>query len=197
MSAQAHTLPRPRSRAVRGQDRPVSWLPRRLRKLVLVVHVAVSVAWLGLSLGLLTLGATALLTSDATLRRSAYLAMNVFGEVLVLPVSLTAFASGLVLALGTKWGLTRHWWVLVKFVLTAVPVVLTIFSLRPGLAAVAEAAVTMSDAELIAEGVGPDGINMVVAPSVASTMYLTSTALSILKPWGRTPWARRRAAARG
>lgn len=187
------------ARAVPTASRRASWLPQPLRKAVLVVHVAASVSWLGLSLGLLTLAATAVTTSDPALVRGSYLAAGRFGEVLFAPVSVIAFATGVVLALGTKWGLVRHWWVLAKFVLTLVPLILTFLSLRPGLAVLAEAANTMTDADLASFANSADAINMVVAPSVASTMYLSSTILSVTKPWGRTRWGRqpRRAAAKG
>jgi hypothetical protein len=192
MSAQTTARPAP-SRFATG--RTVTFrLPQPLRKAVLVLHVASSVAWLGLSLGLLALAATGLTTSDPQLERSVYLGANVLGQILVGPISLTAFTTGVVLALGTKWGLVQHKWVLVKFVLTAVPVVLTFISLRPGLSALAASAASATDAELIAQAPTEDAINMVVAPSVATTMYLTSTILSVTKPWGRTPWGRRQTA---
>lgn len=196
MTAQTATVS---ARAVPSATRRASWLPQPLRKAILVVHVAASVGWLGLSLGLLTLAATAVTTSDPALLRGSYLAAGRFGEVLFAPVSLTAFTTGVVLALGTKWGLVRHWWVLAKFVLTLVPVILTFLSLRPSLAMVAEAASTMTDAALAGFANSADAINLVVAPSVASTMYLTSTILSVVKPWGRTPWSRqpRRATTKG
>jgi hypothetical protein len=36
----------------------------------------------------------------------------------IVPLALAALLSGLVMALGTKWGLFRHWWVLISFLLT-------------------------------------------------------------------------------
>src|SRR5439155_592367 len=47
-------------------------------------------------------------------------------------LGLVAAATGIVLGLGTKWGLVRYWWVLVKEVIV-VPVVLTdLFVVAPG-----------------------------------------------------------------
>ena len=50
--------------------------------------------------------------------RSAYLSMEVIGWFVVVPFGLATLAAGLVESLGTPWGLFRHWWVLVKFLLT-------------------------------------------------------------------------------
>ncbi|MFC9478120.1 DUF2269 domain-containing protein [Streptomyces griseus] len=147
-------------------------LKRPVRRGVLVAHVAVSVSWLGLTVGLLTLGLTAFLTGDPATASAATRAMKVFGDWLVVPVALLSLVSGLVLALGTPWGLARHRWVWIKFWLTLITTGLSIFSLRPGIdAAVADEVVD---------------INLVIAPSVATATYLFITAISVLKPWGLT-----------
>ncbi|MFE1479556.1 DUF2269 domain-containing protein [Streptomyces fimicarius] len=152
-------------------------LKRPVRRGVLVAHVAVSVSWLGLTVGLLTLGLTAFLTGDPATASAATRAMKVFGDWLVVPVALLSLVSGLVLALGTPWGLARHRWVWIKFWLTLITTGLSIFSLRPGIdAAVADEVVD---------------INLVIAPSVATATYLFITAISVLKPRGLTRRGRR------
>ncbi|MFE5240544.1 MULTISPECIES: DUF2269 domain-containing protein [unclassified Streptomyces] len=152
-------------------------LKRPVRRGVLVAHVAVSVSWLGLTLGLLALGLTAFLTEDATTAQAATRAMKVFGDWLVVPVALGSLLSGLVLALGTPWGLARHRWVWTKFWLTLTTAGLSVFSLRPG---IDEAAAR-----------GAADIDLVIAPSVATATYLFVTAISVLKPWGPTRRGRR------
>ncbi|MFD9600124.1 DUF2269 domain-containing protein [Streptomyces sp. NPDC056708] len=152
-------------------------LKRSARRSLLVAHVAVSVSWLGLTVGLLTLGITAFLTGDPATAQAATRAMKIFGDWLVIPVALLSLLSGLVLALRTPWGLARHRWVWTKFWLTLVTAALSIFSLRPG---INEAAAR-----------GAVGINLVVAPSVATATYLFITAVSVLKPWGLTQRGRR------
>ncbi|MCX2179133.1 DUF2269 domain-containing protein [Streptomyces sp. SKN60] len=147
-------------------------LQRPVRRALLVVHVAVSVAWLGLSLGLLTLGLTAYTTQDPSLTQAAYRAMKVFADWLLAPVALVTFGSGLVLSLGTPWGLARHRWVWIKFWLTLATAAATIFALRPEIAHAAAAGV-------------PDS-SLVGAPVVSTTAYLFMTAISVLKPWGLT-----------
>ncbi|AXE79005.1 DUF2269 domain-containing protein [Streptomyces atratus] len=152
-------------------------LKRSARRSLLVAHVAVSVSWLGLTVGLLTLGITAFLTGDPTAAQAATRAMKIFGDWLVVPVALLSLLSGLVLALGTPWGLARHRWVWTKFWLTLITAALSIFSLRPG---INEAATR-----------GAVDIDLVVAPSVATATYLFITAVSVLKPWGLTRHGRR------
>lgn len=152
-------------------------LKRPVRRGILVAHVAVSVSWLGLTVGLLTLGITAFVSGDPATAEAATRSMKTFGDWLVVPVALLSLVSGLVLSLGTPWGLARHRWVWTKFWLTLVTTGLSIFSLRPGINAAA------------ADGVAD--IDLVIAPSVATATYLFITAISVLKPWGLTRRGRR------
>ncbi len=50
----------------------MTWMPRRLRKLVLTVHVVISVGWIGIEAGLLALGLTGLYTRNPEVLRAAY-----------------------------------------------------------------------------------------------------------------------------
>jgi hypothetical protein len=152
-------------------------LKRSARRSLLVAHVAVSVSWLGLTVGLLTLAIAAFFTGDPTTAQAATRAMKIFGDWLIMPVALFSLLSGLVLALRTPWGLARHRWVWTKFWLTLITVALSVFSLRPGIDQAAAR--------------GTVDIDLVVAPSVATATYLFVTAISVLKPWGRMRRGRR------
>lgn len=79
----------------------VKQLKRPARRTLLVTHVATSVSWLGLTLGLLTLGVTAFLTNDATTTQAAYRAMKILADWLIIPIALLALISGVLLSLGT------------------------------------------------------------------------------------------------
>jgi uncharacterized membrane protein len=142
-----------------------------------VVHVAISVAWLGLSMGLLALGITAWTTGDPSLTEASYRAMKVFADWLLAPVAAATLVSGLVLSLGTPWGLAHHRWVWTKFWLTLATTAATVIALRPEIEHAAAAGV-------------PD-FSLVAAPTVSTTAYLFMTAVSVLKPWGLTRRARR------
>lgn len=156
-------------------------LSRRARRAVLVVHVAVSVGWLGLTLGLLALSITGYTASPDT-AAAAYRSMKIFGDWLILPMALGSLVSGLVLALGTAWGLARHHWVYVKFWLTLITVLLSVFALRPGINRLAAQA---------AAGTPTPDVGLLIAPAVATATYFFLTAISVLKPWGPTRRGRR------
>ncbi|SCF62183.1 hypothetical protein GA0115259_100257 [Streptomyces sp. MnatMP-M17] len=155
----------------------VKHLKRPVRRALLVVHVATSVSWLGLTIGLLTLGVTAFRTSDPAITQTAYQAMKILVDWPIIPVALLALISGLVLSLGTPWGLARYRWVWIKFWLTLITFGAKVFALRPGIHTAA------------ATGI-PDS-SLVAAPTVATSAYLLMTAISVLKPWGLTRRGRR------
>jgi hypothetical protein len=156
-------------------------LPRPTRRAFLVAHVTVSVGWLGISLCLLTLAIAGAREPDA-LARTAYTAMALFADWLLLPVALLSLTTGLVLSLGTKWGLARHRWVWVKFWLTLLATGLTVFAFKPG----ADEA-----AALVAAGEPVPSTDLLFPPAVSLSLYAFMTAVSVLKPWGLTRRGRR------
>ncbi|MFI8995629.1 DUF2269 domain-containing protein [Streptomyces sp. NPDC053542] len=164
-------------------------LSRSARRAILVVHVVVSVGWLGLTLGLLALGIAASTAggggADAAseLAAAAYRSMKIFIDWLIIPLALLTLISGLVLSLGTPWGLARHRWVVTKFWLTLGAVTATVLALRTQIGAAAGA--------VVAGRPVPPETDLVVAPAVALALYVFLTAISVLKPWGPTARGRR------
>ena len=160
-------------------------LPQKARKSMVVVHVVVSVSWLALMLCLLTLATTALATNNADTLRTAYRAMGMLGDVLIIPLSLLTLASGVVLALGTSWGLFRYYWVSTKFWLTLAATVASIFALTARLHDAVDAVARHPVGSISAMDLGFIRYNMVIVPAVALLLYLANVILSVFKPWGR------------
>ncbi|UYQ63252.1 DUF2269 domain-containing protein [Streptomyces peucetius] len=158
-------------------------LKRPVRQVTLVVHVAASAGWLGLTLGLLALALTACTTESAAMIEASYRSMKVFTDWLVLPVALLTLTSSLVLSLGTKWGLARHRWVFIKFWLTLATTTASVVMLRPD---VSRAADTVAAGAAVAEP-----RDLLMGPAVSLTAYVFMTVISVLKPWGLTRRGRR------
>ena len=77
----------------------------RVRKLALTAHVVSSVGWLGSVAAFLALSIAGLTSRNAEIVRGAYLAMNLIGQFIIVPLTLSALITGLIQALGTHWGL--------------------------------------------------------------------------------------------
>jgi hypothetical protein len=119
------------------------------RKAVLVLHIAGGVGWMGLDAGLLILATTGLTTDTGRTAASCYMAIGLVVPPAVLTLSLIMLASGLTLGMGTKWGLIRYWWVLVKLILGLVLTGLVFFALLPATVALPEAVVRATAAALL------------------------------------------------
>ncbi|THV33463.1 DUF2269 domain-containing protein [Glycomyces buryatensis] len=142
----------------------------------IIVHVASSLAWLGLALCLLALGITTLTTTDPGMQYAAGRAAAMLATTIAVPIGALALASGVLLMLGTRWTV-RYRWVLVKLLATAVIYTLTVFLLGPGLAETAEG-LDPGRLALLDQGV-------VMGPIVSSSTFIALTAISYIKPWGR------------
>ena len=99
----------------------------RLRKFVLAVHLTISIGWIGAVVAYLSLDLTVASTVDPDLKRSAWVAMGTITSRAIVPLAIASFVTGLVMSLATRWGLFRHWWVLISLVLTSFAV-LVLFS---------------------------------------------------------------------
>ena len=158
-------------------------MPPGVRKSVLAVHLTVSVGWLGAVAAYLALDVAATTGRDPQRLRAAYLGMESIAGDVIVPLAIASLVSGVVLALGTAWGLFRHYWVLISLVLTSAATLVLLIEMRTirHLAAVAAAPAT-TPAELRALG-------GTLAHSVGGTVVLLVVlVLNLYKPQGITPY---------
>lgn len=156
----------------------------RLRKLALAVHLTVSVGWIGTVAAYLALGAAAATHENARTARGAWIAMELIGWYVTVPLAVTALLTGLVMALGTRWGLFRHYWVLISFALTLFATVVLILHM-PTVSADADVARTAEGAAL--DRLGGDLLH----PAIGLGVLLVIQVLNVYKPTGLTPFGQR------
>ena len=153
-----------------------------IRQLALTAHVTASVGWLGALAVFLAHALASLMSQDEQMVRAASLAMGVTAWFVILPLSLASLTTGLVQALGTAWGLFRHYWVLFKLLLTAVATLVLLLKLVPirSLAAVATET-TFSSTDLIGLRT-----SLVVHAGGGLLVLLAAVTLAVYKPPGMT-----------
>lgn len=158
------------------------------RRFALTAHVTTSVGWLGAVGGFLVLAVSGLTNHDAQIVRAVYVAMGLLGWGLIVPLSLTSLLSGVIQALGTPWGLLRHYWVLIKLLITPLSTLVLLVHMQP-IAYVADVArhASISQTDLKAMRV-----QIVVDAAAGALVLLVATALSVYKPRGLTPYGQRR-----
>lgn len=150
-----------------------------LRKFALTVHVVSSIGWLGAVVVFLALSIGGLTSEDPETVRSAYLAMESIGLFVLVPFSVASLLTGLVQALGTKWGLVRHYWVLAKLLINVVAS-LVVLMYTQTLSSLAEIASAKVELDMLRS---PSPVLHAVAGLVA---LLAAAGLSVYKPRGMT-----------
>ena len=161
-------------------------------KVALTAHVISSVGWFGAVAGFLALAIAGLSSHDAQTIRGAYLAMELTGWFVIVPFSVVSLLSGVVLSLGTTWGLFRHYWVVAKIVMTIPAIALLLLHMQPiSRTARVAAETTLTNADL-----GGLRIQLVANAGAALVVLIVATVLSMYKPRGWTRYGWRKHASR-
>lgn len=158
-----------------------------LRKLALMAHVTTAVGWVGAVLSFLVLAIAGVRSADDHTVRAAYTAMNLLVRYVIVPIAFASVVSGLVSALGTKWGLFRHYWVLIKLVLTVVALAILLVQLAPIASLAAAAADPLSSITAHPEAKRP-----LIHAAGGLIVLLFVQVLGVYKPRGMTRYGWRR-----
>ncbi|MBA3742030.1 hypothetical protein [Sporichthya sp.] len=156
-------------------------LGTRARKFALTAHVVSSVGWLGAAGVFLALGVVGLASGDPEVVRAVYLAMDAADWAVLVPLALASLATGLVQSLGTRWGLFRHYWVVVKLAMTILGVLVVVLYTQ-----------TLSyQADLARASAGADldalrSASPVLHSAIGMALLLVAVTLSVYKPRGET-----------
>ncbi|NJC22677.1 cation transport ATPase [Arthrobacter pigmenti] len=148
-----------------------------------MAHVASSVGWLGAVAAFLVLAVTGYTTTDEWTMRAAYTVMEIIGWTALVPFSALTLLTGVLQAIGTPWGLIKHYWVLIKLLITiAATTVLLLYM---------ETLIVLADAvtQSTPGGTVPDllpNFSPVLHSAAALIVLLVALGLSIYKPRGLT-----------
>jgi hypothetical protein len=165
-----------------------------LRKLALAAHLAFSVGWIGALVAYLALSVAAVTSQDAQTVRAAWIAMELTGWYAIVPLAVASLITGLVMALGTKWGLFRHYWVLFSLVLTILATAVLLLHM-PDVS-------VLADVARQAEGGSLDGPSKhvyarlddgdLLHPGLGLVVLLVIQVLNVYKPPGMTRYGQRK-----
>lgn len=156
-----------------------------LRKFALSVHLTFSVGWIGAAFAYLALGMGATTSEDVQTVRAAWTGMELIGWYVIVPLAVASLLTGLVMALGTKWGLFRHYWVLISFALTTFATVILLLHM-PTVTAMADLAQTAEGDDLAALG------GDLSHPAIGLVVLLVVQVLNLYKPQGLTRYGWRK-----
>lgn len=165
-------------------------MPPRLRSLLLVVHITLSVGWVGavvITLGMTLVGLT---NDDEQVVRASYTLMAILGRYVLVPFAIGSLVTGVTQALGTPWGLLRHHWVVTKLAITLLTTAVLFSYLRTFDAMAAVAADSSTPLDQVRDP------SPLIHSALALLALLLAITLSVYKPKGltRRGWRHRRLA---
>jgi hypothetical protein len=156
-----------------------------LRRFTFTTHITSSVGWVGAVTAFLALAVIGFTSNDEAKARGAYLLMAPAAWFVLVPLAHASLLSGIVLSLGTTWGLFRHFWVVLKLGITVFATVILViymgtFKQMAGVAAdpVVDLA-AVRNASPIAHAI------------LALILLVAATVLGVYKPFGMTDYGRR------
>jgi hypothetical protein len=152
--------PNPNRRPFRAQ---------RMRQAVLTAHIMMSVGLLGDSAGFLAVAIRMAGTEDHGVVIELVKVLNMFSLVFGIPLSFGALLSGLVLGLGTKWGIFRYPWVTSKLLLIVSVMLVGGFVVGPA-------------EDMMLGGNGDANRQLIAAASYDILALATATVFSVFKP---------------
>lgn len=157
----------------------------RLNRLMLTTHITVSVGWFGAIAVFVVLAVTGITSTNVQLARSSYLAMELSGWFVIVPFCIASLITGIIQALGTRWGLFKHYWIIVKLILTLFATVALLLHMKP----IGELSHSASG-NLNFTGALPDlKLQILANAGAAFLLLITIITISVFKPWGKTGFA--------
>ena len=160
-------------------------MPPRVRKFALASHLTFSVGWIGSVFAYVALGLAAARSQDPATVRGAWIAMELTGWYVIVPLALASLASGVLMAVGTKWGVFRHYWVLLSLALTTFATVILLMHM-PAVTSMADVARQADPATLGALG------GDLFHSTLGLTVLLVIQVLNVYKPPGMTRYGWRK-----
>ena len=164
-------------------------MPPGVRKFALTAHITFSVGWIGAVVAFLALVVAGMTSQEAPMLRAAWIAMELTGWFAIVPLALASLLSGLVMSLGTKWGLFRHYWTLFSLVLTILATVVLLVNMQTVSFFAGNAAETdRADMGGLRGGLPGELLHA----GVGLLVLLVIQVLNVYKPQGMTPYGWRK-----
>jgi hypothetical protein len=152
------------------------------RKVLLTAHVATSVGWAGALAVFLAHAVASQSSQDPQIIRAAAIAMAVSAWFVILPMSIGALVTGVLQALGTAWGLLRHYWVVFKLALTLIATGVLLSKLGP----ISELAAASAKETFTAGDMAGLRASLLVHAVGGLAILLIALVLAVFKPAGLT-----------
>jgi hypothetical protein len=157
-----------------------------LRRFTFTAHITTSIGWVGAVLAFLALAVIGFTSDDPLKVRGAYLLMAPAAWFVLVPLAHASLLSGIVLSLGTTWGLFRYYWVVLKLGITAFATVILLIYMGTFRQMAGVAADPVVHLEVVRNA------SPIVHAILALVLLVTATVLGVYKPFGTTAYGARK-----
>jgi hypothetical protein len=157
-----------------------------LRRFTFTTHITSSVGWVGAVLAFLASAVIGFTSDDEVKVRGAYLLMAPAAWFVLVPLAHASLLSGIVLSLGTTWGLFRYYWVVLKLGITVFATVILLIYMGTFRQMAGVAADPVVDLAIVRNA------SPIVHAILALVLLVAATVLGVYKPFGMTAYGERR-----
>ena len=148
---------------------------------MLLLHIVAGGSWFGLDVAMAILVVTAIGTDSAVVRAYALQSLQLVTVWPMFSAAMLSLITGILLGLGSKYGLVRYWWVAIKLALNLILAALVVTALRGEVANAANVGAQLAGGA----DVEWSFTNMIYPPIVSPTALTIAFVLAVFKPWGR------------
>ncbi|MGM9481794.1 hypothetical protein ACS5PN_11480 [Roseateles sp. NT4] len=152
-----------------------------LRRFALTAHITTSVGWMGAVACFLALALVGLESQQPFEVQAAYVAMELVCWMVIVPLSLLSPLTGIAQSLWTPWGMLKHYWVVVKLLVTLPCTAILLLHMLPT-TRLASAAL---QGGLAGAAMHDLRVQLVADSAVAIAALAFTTVLAVYKPSGR------------
>lgn len=160
-------------------------LNQKKKSILVAIHVLSVASWIGGTLAMLLLAVYLQHGANGEQLLYTMASMEVIDENLLKYPALLTLITGILLSVWTQWGLGKHYWVVIKFVLTIVTILIGIFFLNRWTAGLGELIENMGFFALQNEEFQSTWISIVVTSSFNLFCLAFMTFITYLKPFGK------------
>ncbi|WP_071394728.1 hypothetical protein [Bacillus tuaregi] len=160
-------------------------LTQKKKSILVAIHVLSVASWIGGTLAMLLLAFY--LKTGANAEQLLYTmgSMEVIDENLLKYPALLSLLTGILLSVWTQWGLTKHYWVIIKFSLTLLTILIGIFFLSKWTAGIGEMIESMGFGSLENKEFQSTWLSIVTTSSFNLLCLAFMTFITYLKPFGK------------
>jgi hypothetical protein len=156
-----------------------------LRRFTHTTHITSSIGWVGAALAFLAIAAIGFTSDDPVKVRGAYLLMAPAAWFVLVPLAHASLLSGIALSLGTRWGLFRYYWVVLKLGITVFATAILLIYMGTFRQMAGVAADPGVDLEAVRHA------SPIVHAILALVLLVAATVLGVYKPFGMTTYGQR------